>query len=165
MAGVALDPSEIVSGGVSDVARRHEIPEPPHLLRHPPGVSPPLPPLHTEPVVADLRRAWERLTAPTAATAAGRPRRVTGSLRHEAKRMIGRLQRPDRALLGDLVRALEAAATRTDELADRLARLEALVEEVVQVFSEDLTQIRAALAARMPQDTPSGGSAAPSDTR
>jgi hypothetical protein len=169
VAGVALDSSEIVNGGISDgvddrADRRHEIPEPPLLLRHPPGVSPPLPPLRAEPVVADLRRTWERLTAPAAAAAAGGRLGVGGRLRHQAKRVIGRLQRSDRALLGDLVRALEAAATRTDELADRLARLEALVEELVQVFSEDVTQMRAALAARTPQDAPSGGGAAPGDT-
>lgn len=138
---MAIDPSDIVNQIAADA---HRIPDPPRLLRHPPGVSPALPPLRTLPVVADLRAQWEHLGGSPSGTGFG----IEAGLRRTVRRVVGRLQRPDRVLLGNLVQALEATAARTDELADRLARLEALVEEVVEVFSEDLAHIRATVAAR-----------------
>ncbi len=143
VAGVALDPSDIVN---EIAAGAHRVPDPPRLLEHPPGVSPALPPLRIQPVVAELRGRWEQLGGSSSETAHG----IEARLRHQVRRVVGRLQRPDRVLLGDLVQAVETAAARTDELADRLTRLEALVEEVVQVFSEDLVHLRAAVAAPTP---------------
>lgn len=140
VAGVALDPSH-----VNETAGAHQIPEPPRMLRHPPGVSPPLPPLRAQPAVTGLRGQWEQLGGSPSQLRRGG---IEAGLRRQVRRVLGRLQRPDRALLGNLVQAVEATAARTDELADRLARLEALVEEVVQVFSEDLVHLRAAVASR-----------------
>jgi hypothetical protein len=143
VAGVALDPSDIVNKIAAGADR---ISDPPRLLRHPPGVSPPLPALRTQPVVAGLGGQWERLGGSPSETSHA----IQARFRRWARRVVGRLQRPDRALLGDLVRALETTAARTDELADRLARLETLVEEVVEVFSEDLVHLRAVLDALPP---------------
>jgi hypothetical protein len=61
----------------------------------------------------------------------------------------------DRALIGDLIRAVDALAARVDVLGGRVLALEALVEEVVVVTGQDLARVRAALIG--PAADPSDG--------
>jgi hypothetical protein len=73
-------------------------------------------------------------------------------------------QQENRALIGALIRATEALAVRCDELAGRVADLEGVLEEVVNVVSEDLVQIRATLGgARTGQAVPGGSGMDPPD--
>ena len=71
---------------------------------------------------------------------------ATGAAR--ARQAIGRLggahdAAAERALLGDVIRAVDAVAARCDELAGRLTELQQVVEEAVVVFGQDLAAARA----------------------
>jgi hypothetical protein len=64
----------------------------------------------------------------------------------EAQRPAQQAQQDDRALIGDLIRAVDALAARCDALADRLETLERSVAEVVEVLGADLVHLRAEMA-------------------
>ena len=143
---MTVDPQEVVDG----VARRaHDLAatEPPALLRRPIEPPPPLPPVRQSDEVQALHRGWEALAAGTAGAA--RPSGVGGKVRSRVASVAADLglagPQPDRALLGDLIRAVDAVAARADQLADRLAAVEAVLPELVTALGEDLVRLRAAL--------------------
>lgn len=142
---MAIEPSGIVG----DVAERaHRLGAPPRMLRQPPGAGAPLLPLQPGETIGTLHREWARLHDESAA-APPPGRGALASARARLKSVAAQGARPaleaDRALIGDLIRAVDTLAARADELAGRLIALESLVEEVVVVTSEDLTNVRAAL--------------------
>ena len=144
MAGVALDP-------------RHSLSEPPPdrgdtpvLLSRPVSPGDPLSPARELPDLAALHQLWSDVHAqgmaespPAGWIGAVRARTVgpsTGPSRRD--------QAEDRALIGDLIRVAEALAVRCDELAGRVHHLEVVLQEAVDVLSEDLVQVRAGLGTR-----------------
>jgi hypothetical protein len=138
---VALDPHELVSD-VTDRAHRPPGGDPPALLAHPPGPGPALDPLQGGDEVAAMHREWARLGA-----GAGRGGGLRGAGRATVAAAERRLpgHRAQRALIGDVIRAVDAVARRVDEIGVRLLALEELVEEVTVVTGEDLAAVRAAL--------------------
>ncbi len=51
----------------------------------------------------------------------------------------------DRALIGNLIRAVDAIAARVDDVTARVGNLELLVQEVLDRVSEDMVRVQAAL--------------------
>ncbi len=151
MAGVALDPRHSLSEPSSAG------PDHPVLLSRPIVSGEPLSSARELPDLAALHRLWADVHAqgPEEMPAAGwmgavRARTVgpvTGPSRRD--------QQDDRALIGDLIRVAEALAVRCDELAGRVHHLEVVLQEAVDVLSEDLVQARAGLRAG-PEPTPPG---------
>lgn len=164
MVAVAVDPGSVVN---EVAARSHQAPgdDPPRLLRNPPGVGAPLPSVHQGPELAAVHQNW----AGAHAVAAGRGgieaarARVQSKLSTVAAAAVLPAQQADRALIGDLIRAVDALARRVDEIGNRVLALEALVEEVVVVTGEDLARIRAAVAA--PAASPRSPAAGPAAHR
>lgn len=148
MAGLALEPREIVSD-VADRAHRLSPTDPPAVLRRPAGGAPPPPPVREDPDVVAVHQAWAHVhaagdQAPAAGT--GVRGKVRSRVTTAVTEVAGPAQRDDRALIGHLIRAVDVLAHRCDELGGRVAELEALVEEVVNVVGEDLVRVRALLA-------------------
>jgi hypothetical protein len=125
-----------------------------------------LPPLHDAEVVTTLHADWARAAAPPADEAPGQGQGAGGG-RVRAKvraRVAGAgtaasatLQQQDRALIGGLIRAVDALARRVDDHSARLVHLEQLVEEVVDQLSEDVVRVQVALeqaAGRGPSGPP-----------
>jgi len=148
VAEVALDPRSIVSD-VSDRAHDLRSMDAPKILTHAVRVAPPLSPVREDTDLTGLHEEWARLHGisdsgdPSETGVRGRIRR---KVRDTAAEAAAPGQRENRALIGALIRSTEALAIRCDELAGRLSDLEAVLEEVVSVVSEDLVHIRAALS-------------------
>jgi hypothetical protein len=106
---------------------------PPKLLARPADAPEPFTHLRGQDVIGSLHSVWAASFGPSSLP--GRLRRRTLGVRRE------------RELIGSLIRAVDAVALRCDEIADRLASQEALVEEVVASYGEDMTQLRVALLA------------------
>ncbi|MGH9100061.1 MAG: hypothetical protein ACRDV8_07515, partial [Acidimicrobiales bacterium] len=51
----------------------------------------------------------------------------------------------DRALIGELIRAVDAIAVRADEITARVGNLELVVQEVLDRVSEDMSRLQAAI--------------------
>lgn len=136
---------------------------PPRLLARPAAPAPLPPSLGQSEAIAQLHRRWAQLhgapvvapaapAAPSpppdaerAAPAAPRIPGVRAKVRARVATAAAGVQQADRAMTGDLVRAVDALAQRIDEIAGRVGELEALVQEVVDTVSEDLVRLRVAL--------------------
>ncbi len=156
---MALEPSRIVDD-VAGRSHRLEGGEPPAMLRHPPGAGAPLPSIRAGDEVSSVHRDWAQLHAVgTGAPGGDGQRGLRSAVRSRLAAAAADAARPaqeaDRALIGDLIRAVDALAARVDVLGGRVLALEALVEEVVVVTSQDLARVRAALAT--PGDLPPAG--------
>ena len=100
-----------------------------------------------------MHRHWAGLgdrTGPTAAArgkGSARPADIRNLVRSRLSSTVADAARaagePDRALIGDIIRALDVLAARLDDTTDRLMALELLVREVVDIASEELTRLRA----------------------
>ncbi len=101
----------------------------PQMLSRPADAPPPLGPVNAAEPVVTLRRVWSDRNAST-----------KGSLRSWAGRISGRA---DRRLLAALVGATDAIATHCDLIADRLAAQEAVTEDLVGSFGQEIVQLRA----------------------
>jgi len=146
---VALEPSRLVDD-VERQARRPPVGDPPRLLQHPPGVGDPLPSVRAGEEVTAIHRSWAQLHAAVPpGSEGGTGRGVKAAVRDRLAAVTAESTRSareaDRVIIGDLIRAVDALAARLDTVGDRLLALEALVEEVAVVTSEDLTHLRAAL--------------------
>lgn len=149
---------------------------PPRLLSRPAVPAPPPAPLAGSEQLAQLHRRWAQLHGvPVGAetqdagprpTDVGRadsgPPRIPGGVRAKVRARVATaaagVQQADRAMTGDLVRAVDAVAVRLDELTVRMTELETLVQEVVDTVSEDLIRLRAALeSVHRPGPTPGEG--------
>jgi hypothetical protein len=111
----------------------------PRMFQRPADVPEPLPSVQHGEHVANLHRGWMALTAPSARTPRQRLLRL-------ARRVRGRSLTSDRALIADLIRAVDAVAARCDELADRVQTQHVLLHDMASIFGEELTALRAAPA-------------------
>jgi hypothetical protein len=166
---MAIDPREVVS----EISRRvHDAAtDPPPVLRRSPEPPPRLDPMQSSDAVTGVHQQWAQIhtanptggpAAPpaTALSPGGVRAKVRARVVTAASEVARTAQQEDRALIGNLIRAVDALARRTDELATRTSDLEALVQEVVHVVSEDLVRLRATLGAVRHDATAGGGDAA-----
>jgi len=155
---LAPEPREIVN----DIrARRRVIPDAPSMLSLPVGAQPPPTPAHDHQAVLEMHEDWRRVhhsTQVPETAARGLRGSVSGRIADVARRSLGPDLRDDRMLIGDLIRATDVVARSCDDLAQRVAQLEAVVEEVVGVISADVTSLRAALVSLVGDGEPEGGS-------
>lgn len=121
--------------------------------------APPLPPpLHDAEEVATLHHKWAQLAGAGQgsspydagdATAGGAVGGGVGGVRAKVRARVVAAARADaaadRALIGSLIRAVDAIAARVDDVAARVGNLELLVQEVLDRLSEDLARVQAAL--------------------
>lgn len=154
VAGVALEPPEVVGGAVDGTPGplRGAVP-PPALLTHALDAAPPLPPVRADPALTAMHEGWSRAHAtPAGAVGDGAPGgwrgRVSGFVARAARRAVQPAQAEDRAMIGDLIRATDTLAARCDALADRVATVERALAEVVEVLGADVARLRADVASR-----------------
>jgi hypothetical protein len=129
---------------------------PPTMFLRPADAPEPLAPIRSGADMTQLHRAWSSLTASAPAQPVSTWRRLLRRARAYVNRGLGN---PDRALVADLIRSVDAVAARCDELADRLANQHVVVADVAIIFGEDLTRLRAELArlAQQVAPTPAAG--------
>ena len=110
----------------------------PKLLGRPAEAPLPLPHFGGSEPIRTLHEQWAgRAPGPRPASVRQAARAwVSGSP------ILGR-GRANRRLLGSLIRTTDALAAHCDQIADRLAAQEALVQEVTEAFGEDVTRLRA----------------------
>ena len=135
---------------------------PPRLLTRPAAPPPVPPPLAQSEPIAQLHRRWSQLHGAPGSAALPAPAvpdpgrgaapaapRIPGGVRAKVRARVATaaagVQQADRAMTGDLVRAVDAIAHRLDELSTRVSDLEALLQEVVDTVSEDLVRLQVAL--------------------
>ena len=149
VANVALEPSEIMSD-VIDRSRRVPGTPAPRLLGGSITPPDPLSPIRQETAIVEMHQRWANQSAAVTTPAPSAGPTTTVRLRALLKGAVNRTRlsvRGDPELTASLIRAVDALAVRSDEMAERLHQLQSLVEEVVLVVSEDLVQIRATLEA------------------
>lgn len=142
-----MNPEELVA----ELTQRAHDPTalpPPRLLEHSADPPTPLEPVQELPPIADLHGHWAdvhalRAPQPTVAGVAAKVRARVATVAGGAARGD---QRDDRALIGDLIQAVDALATRSDELARRLDQLQSVVDELIGAVGEELVQLRATVA-------------------
>jgi hypothetical protein len=130
--------------------------EAPGLLSSRADAAPLPPPIRDAEEVTSLHLGWARLTAGQGAPADAGASDVGGvggvaSVRAKVRARVAAAARPeaaaDRALIGDLIRAVDAVAARVDEVAARVGNVELLLQEVLDRLSEDLVRVQASLGA------------------
>lgn len=146
----------------------------PRLLSRSAEPVPLPPPVHDSEEVASLHVKWAQLVgsgtgalphagAP-ASGAAPAGAETTGGVRAKIRARVvaaaGTQAAADRALIGDLIRAVDTLATRVDVVAERVGNLELLLQEVVDKVSEDFVRVQVSLGALGPQGGTSDAGAA-----
>jgi hypothetical protein len=110
----------------------------PSMFKRSADVPDPLPSIrHAEPL-AQLHREWIRISTPLAGQST--------SPWHRLVRLGRRIASPggvDREMIADLIRAIDAVAARCDEIADRLGHQQIVVDDMANIFGEELTRLRA----------------------
>jgi hypothetical protein len=121
--------------------------EAPEMFRRPSDPPEPLPQIRASNPIGTLHTEWARMhSSPPEQTSPGR--RLSKKVRLAASRMTNRA---DHRLLGDLVRAVDAVAERCDELSERAANLEVIVDDLARILGEEVTHLRAAAESRAPE--------------
>ena len=147
MEAVARQPRRAMSG---DTAHEDAGVPPPAMLRQPADQPAPLRPIRDDDRLVSMHRTWARRD--TRVAAAQSPwQRLGRAGRASVDRFTGR---EDAQLLAELIRAVDAVAARCDELAQRLARAEAVLEDVATTYGAELAGLRAELAERSPARRP-----------
>jgi len=144
VATLAVDPRDLLNPE-SRRATPLSLLTPPSLLDHAPGVGAPMPPVRSGSALSAIHRGWAELDDLRRLTPA---HGVRGRLRSRVARRRAHPSPADdaeRELVGSIIQAAEVLATRCDELSHRVETLEAALQEVVEVVSEDLVAVRAAL--------------------
>lgn len=159
---VETGPGEV---GTVEVDAQRDPHAAPRLLSHLADPIPLPPPLHDAEEVASLHRKWAQLAGAAQGSSQGvgdaaEPTGgggigggigggVGGGVRAKVRARVVAVARADsagdRALIGDLIRAVDAVAARLDDVTARVGNLEVLVQEVLDRLSEDLVRVQAAL--------------------
>jgi hypothetical protein len=157
---VALDPLQVVRD-IADRSHRLDAVSPPGMLTRPVAGGEPLPHVRGDDQLTELHAAWARADGQAPGGLPPDDDGLRGRFRARVAATSGALaspaQRDDRALIGALIRAVDALARRCDELADKVADLESVLAEIVDTVGSDLVAIRAALSAGPPAGSPPGG--------
>lgn len=142
-----VDPEDLVR----DLAHRaHDLTAlpPPRLLEH--GAEPPAPldDTRTLPQIVGLHEHWANVHSEQARPggAGGVRAKVRARVAAAATEATRADRQDDRALVGDLIRAVDMLASRSDELAHRLDHLQAVLTELIAAFGDDVVRLRASLA-------------------
>ena len=129
-------------------ARRSRIPDAPSMLQLPVGGRAAIEPVRSHPLLQTMHEDWIRVhqDSPAArSTRQGWRSAVDRHVAEVARQSLGTDVESNRLLIGDVIRAADALAEHCDDLGRRLMDLEALVEDVVRVVSEDVTRLTAML--------------------
>lgn len=146
----------------------------PRLLSRSAEPLPLPPPVHDSEEVVSLHVKWAQLVgggsgtllhagaaASGAASGGAAPASgVRAKVRARVVAAAGTQAAADRALIGDLIRAVDTLATRVDVVAERVGNLELLLQEVVDKVSEDLVRVQVSLGALGPRGGTFGAGAA-----
>ncbi len=115
--------------------------EPPAMFRRPPIRPIPSRRSRGSDLIVTLHTEWARMHAePTEGEALGP--RMRNRTRSVTSRFVGGA---DHRFLGDLIRAVDAIATRCDELSARVANMEVVADDLARVSGQEITQLRAAV--------------------
>jgi hypothetical protein len=110
----------------------------PRMFARSSEVPPPMPHLRHGEQISRLHSEWiVRIVPPARPSGGQRAIRVI-------RRVANRAGSVDREIVADLIRAIDALASRCDELADRLEHQQIVVDDAVSIFGEELTRLRAA---------------------
>ena len=129
------------------------------MFKRPSDVPDPLPSIRHGEQVAKLHREWLRVTTPPAGQTTSPWHRLIRLVRRIANRGPGSI---DREMIADLIRAIDAVAARCDAISDRLEHQQIVVDDVVNIFGEELTRLRAESAPSVGREK---GSSPPSSIR
>jgi hypothetical protein len=110
------------------------------MFTRPTDAPDPLPSIHSDENVATLHRQWLRTATTPAGPDASPWHRLHRLVRRFARRGSGSL---DREMIGDLIRAVDAIAARCDEISERLAQQQIVLNDAVTILGEELTRLRA----------------------
>jgi hypothetical protein len=113
--------------------------DPPSMFNRPSDPPEPPLPIRNSDHIVTLHREWARShREPDETPTLGR------RLRRTARTIVSRVDNGMHdKLSGDLVRAVDALAARCDELSERVANLEVIVDDVARIFGSELTRLRA----------------------
>lgn len=121
----------------------------PVMFKRQSDVPDPMPSVRHGDQVAQLHREWIRITAPLSAGSRSPKQRLGHMMRRFANRLPGTV---DQVFIADMIRAVDAVAARCDEIADRLEHQTIVLDDAITIFGEELTRIRADLAALVERD-------------
>ena len=138
----------MVRGILPDVSDRptsnvHSDDAVPVMFKRQSDVPDPMPSVRHGEHVAKLHREWIRISTPPTGPSRSPRQRLSRMARRIRNRLPGGV---DQAIIGDLIRAVDAVAARCDELSDRLQHQQIVLDDAVTIFGEELTRIRAELA-------------------
>jgi hypothetical protein len=119
-------------------------PPTPRMFQRASDVPDPMPSVRHGEQVATLHRKWVGV----AEVVNGESTSFRDRAGRVARRITGRGSLGiDRVMMSDIIRAIDAVAQRCDDISERLAHQDVLVNDVVTIFGEELTRIRVELAA------------------
>jgi hypothetical protein len=129
--------------------------EAPAMFRRSSDVPPSMQHLRHGKEISKLHKEWlVRIVPPARPSSGQRAIRVV-------RRVANRAGSVDREIVADLIRAIDALASRCDELADRLEHQHIVLDDAVTIFGEEMTRLRAESASR--HDTSDSPASLPHD--
>lgn len=147
MAELAFDPPKGVTGTSNETPAASE---PPTLFSEPFDAPDQQEPVRSSTALAELHNRFSVLSKVDRSSHG----RIAGALQRRLARWVGASSGQEHELLGALIRASDAIAAHSDELANRLYAVERHLEELMIVMSEELVQIRAGLASKSDPSLP-----------
>jgi hypothetical protein len=110
----------------------------PQVFAQPTEALDPLPPVRNSPELSALHSRWAQLHTSTPTTPS-----IVQRARRKIRRVLNRVMGgADHETEGEMIRALDALASRLDTVADRLARQDAVTAEVAAVLGQELSRLR-----------------------
>jgi hypothetical protein len=144
---------------LSDHLSPNAVPEDdaPSMFKRPSDVPPSLPHLRHGDQISRLHSEWIVRIVP--------PERPSGGQRaiRVVRRVANRAGSVDREIVADLIRAIDALATRCDELTDRLEHQHIVLDDTVTILGEEMTRLRAESDSPVAGNTGSSPASLPHD--
>jgi hypothetical protein len=118
----------------------------PRMFKRPSDIFDRFPPLRHGAEIAKLHREWiVRIVPPAKPSLGQRAVRVV-------RRVANRAGSVDREIIADVIRAIDALATRCDELSDRLEHQHIILDDAVTILGEEITRLRTESTPRVVDD-------------
>lgn len=138
---MALDPEQLIKDRILGKAVVNKQ-NPPQLLTRPADAPEPPSPIHDHLEFTALHQLWSDIHANEATSNLGHSSRRFPHWNSSNVKNLSEAQLSDRSLIGILIRTVDLLALRCDELSNRLSSAEQLVEELSNLLSEDITELR-----------------------
>lgn len=151
---MALDPEQLIKDHILARSMTEEQ-KPPQPLTRPADSPEPLSPIHDHLEFKALHQLWSDIHSNEAMSLRGRSSRRLSLWNSSGVSSQSEAQLGDRSLIGVLIRTVDLLALRCDELSNRLSSAEQLVEELSNLLSEDITDLRSRLISFVGQSTAS----------